>query len=287
MSYFSDQFDREDPHTFKYPDLFGLWPDQCLQECRLLLIGLSRDDIRSMAEAIEQTIEDRTLDGIARGISTKAKSKKQDVMSLPPTWQTDTHKLRAACGDLNLWLDISNGADAPCPIPETTEAEALAVLAIWKFVDSKTALVPQQVKFRWPEAHPPVQVSPLEAAAALAMEAMAATKIAVQKKLEGKLIAAAVQEVALKAQLAIKDMVSKRHSKGAKEGHAKLNGKAKARAIQIANASQFVTYTSACNFIKPRLESELKCFVEPRTICGWLKASGWAPIKRGSSKPKA
>lgn len=289
MSHFSDQFDLEDPFDFEYPEIFGNWPELCSQECRDLLRNLSIDKLRSIACSIERAIEawgsDKHVCG-APPVPTGYQNNNIDVTLT--SWPAIRNSLRVNLGALYVWqlavFDAKENNRALF-VPGTNEAEALAVLAIWKLIDSKNAMRPRTDESGRPEAHPSKERR-LAVAASLAMQAMAAAKMAVHKQMEGKLIAAAVQDAASQTQLAIKEKVSKRHSKGAIDGHEKLTGNAKARAIQIANARQFATYVAACSDIKPKLESELKCFVELRTITKWLKASGWTPAKRDSSNPK-
>lgn len=287
MPHFSDQFDKEDPLEFRLPGLFGLWPIQCLQQCRDLLAGWSSEQIYITACALEKAIENQALHSQIHGVSPATRTLKQNIALMPDEWLNDTKKFRHVYGDLNFWMEARGAIDDArfSFMPGTTQAEALAVLALWKLVDSLREIYPNGMKLSSPDT--PGNQDWQESAAANAMEAMVATTIAIQKKFESKLIAAAAQQAALQAQLAIKERVSNRHSKGAIEGHAKLTGGAKARTLQLATEKQFRFYSTACKYIQPKLASEIKCFVEVETVKRWLKEAGWTPTKRDNSKPKA
>ena len=184
MAHFTDQFRRHNPWKFRPSILIPTWPTILLQDARELLSGVDPDALGEIAEEIEkelQAISTPYLFPMNRDhwIWTRVRREWVDE-----TTTKTSDAIREGFGDLNLFLALHSEMNFRHESLLTFQVqmwELLAVIAIWKLIDSYDML---RSDANQPLAGPLQRFSndAIGKSAALAMEAQAAVAHAVQIK---------------------------------------------------------------------------------------------------------
>lgn len=280
MAAFTDQFERRRPLRFVVPGVINFWLQQAAWEARSILRQRSEEDVVGIARAIEQIVsqyaERLTAPDAAHAAAETAKL--MAVAGGPDEARHhhgDLNLYRAAGGISALIGHLQKGVDP-------TEAEALAVLALWKIVDALDALSAPRRKVAQPsdaqlkaalyQASPYAIEASRAAAAAVELHIEARRKQAGQTAIDELMADWQQQQEKMRSEAASKrgQMMAKgRHAATYRARDAVLAWVADKRfESRLAAARKAVEYLATLPDVDP-------CQVE--AVDGWLKKAGWKP----------
>jgi hypothetical protein len=260
------------------PDGFSPWSHRLLIELRQRLkdFGHSADSLHQVAQQVDGHIEAYAYEVLAMpadirtllsdGISIAAARSIEDAQS--------PHELRRAMPDMDILLANGFGTiqvtDAhPQDMARISFAE-LAALSLWHMAAAIDAGNSGE------DAR----------SMSLMLEAMAAGNMALQVARSGDSMhfhtdfLFGMMGKSVEHQDKVQKLkFSNTRSVAASDGHEKLRGKMKVRAVDLVQGKAFGFYTDAARFVRPIIEAEFKMNAEDLTIIGWLKKGGWTPTK--------
>lgn len=281
MAKFTDQFDRYPPNHSLPSIAIPTWPTLIRNEALILLSGFDDEMLVDIGLVVENMIVTA-----AQPFNFPVSQEAWIWTRIEPHWVSSTfapkssNEIRDTFGDLNIFLYQCEAPDEPeleyklAFGPKVETWHLLAVLALWKLVDCSDVMLGRT-------AHTIKGMIPknrdlrFQNAAGLAMEAQAALSTAVQKELEGQLVAAARTETVLRLGIEATTAKSQRGTELATKMHSARRGDAREIAMRIANECGLPRRIQAARHANKILKEIHKKFFTDDTVDEWLKKDGW------------